>query len=278
MIYTAFCAITGTEGGKGVFPEERITLTRLDYVILHRGDGEKHDYSGQLTACELIYKLSGTTSVHFAGETFAEQTGDIRFLPKTEKRVDYFVEPIENGDSLYFRFDYDGVMPKGALMFRPRAADPYRVLFEKMYSVWIMKEQGYYQKALSLAYAIIALIQKEQSESYLSSGQRMILSRSMDYLRAHAFEADFDYALLAEAGGTSYSYYKRLFGRYYGMPPSKYLTSLRMHRACELLESGLLSVSQTAESVGYTDAAYFCRVFRREMGEPPATWRRRRRA
>ena len=74
-------------------------------------------------------------------------------------------------------------------MFRPRAADSYRVLFEKLYSVWIMGERGYYQKALSLVYAIIALIQQEQSESYLSSGQRMILSRSMDYMRAHALRA-----------------------------------------------------------------------------------------
>ena len=176
-----------------MFPEEKIMVTRLDYVILHRGDGEKHDYSGQLAACELIYKLSGTTRVHFAGETFIEQTGDIRFLPRTEKRADYFVEPIEKGDSLYFRFDYDGEMPEGALMFTPRAADSYRVLFEKLYSVWIMGERGYYQKALSLVYAIIALIQQEQSESYLSSGQRMILSRSMDYMRAHAFEPGFDY-------------------------------------------------------------------------------------
>ena len=197
-----------------MFPEEKIMVTRLDYVILHRGDGEKHDYSGQLAACELIYKLSGTTRVHFAGETFIEQTGDIRFLPRTEKREEYYVEPLEKGDSLYFRFDYDGQMPRGALMFRPRAFDPYRVLFEKLYSVWIMGERGYYQKALSLVYAIIALIQQEQSENYLSSGQRMILSRSMDYLRAHAFEPDFDYAALAAAGGASYSYYKRLFGRY----------------------------------------------------------------
>ena len=163
-------------------------------------------------------------------------------------------------------------------MFRPRAFDPYRVLFEKLYSVWIMKERGYYQRALSLVYAIIALIQQEQSENYLSSGQRMILSRSMDYLRAHAFEPGFDYEALAAAGGASYSYYKRLFGRYYGLPPSKYLANLRLRRACEILESGRMSVEETARSVGYDDAAYFCRVFKREMGEPPAAWSRRRRA
>ena len=123
------------------------------------------------------------------------------------------------------------------------------MLFEKLYSVWIMGERGYYQKALSLVYAIIALIQQEPSENYLSSGQRMILSRSMDYLRAHAFEPDFDYAALAAAGGASYSYYKRLFGRYYGLPPSKYLANLRLRRACEILESGRMSVEETAQAL-----------------------------
>ena len=106
----------------------------------------------------------------------------------------------------------------------------------------------------------------------------MILSRSMDYMRAHAFEPGFDYEALAAAGGASYSYYKRLFGRYYGLPPSKYLANLRLRRACEILESGRMSVEETARSVGYDDAAYFCRVFKREMGEPPAAWSRRRRA
>ena len=106
-----------------MFPEEKIMVTRRDYVILHRGDGEKHDYSGQLAACELIYKLSGITRAHCSGEPFVEQAGDIRFLPRTEKREEYYVEPLEKGDSLYFRFDYDGEMPEGALMFTPRAAD-----------------------------------------------------------------------------------------------------------------------------------------------------------
>ena len=39
-----------------------------------------------------------------------------------------------------------------------------------------------------------------------------------------------------------------------------------------------MSVEETARSVGYDDAAYFCCVFKREMGEPPAAWSRRRRA
>ena len=53
---------------------------------------------------------------------------------------------------------------------------------------------------------------------------------------------------LAAAGGASYSYYKRLFGRYYGLPPSKYLANLRLRRACEILESGRMSVEETARS------------------------------
>ena len=36
-------------------------------------------------------------------------------------------------------------------------------------------------------------------------------------------------------------------------------------------------IFEIAEQVGFRDPAYFCRVFRKETGKPPAEWRRAKR-
>jgi transcriptional regulator GlxA family with amidase domain len=65
------------------------------------------------------------------------------------------------------------------------------------------------------------------------------------------------------------------FARSVGQPPMRYLTSLRMQRATELLRETDIPVSAVADRVGYRSDVAFHRAFRRIVGLPPATWRRR---
>ena len=59
-----------------------------------------------------------------------------------------------------------------------------------------------------------------------------------------------------------------------GLPLHKYLLRLRLRRATELL-TGTLSVSEIARRVGFPNAAYFTRYFRRTIGCTPSEYRRR---
>lgn len=65
------------------------------------------------------------------------------------------------------------------------------------------------------------------------------------------------------------------FSRCVGQPPMRYLTSLRMQRATELLRGTDMTVSGVAARVGYGSEVAFHRAFRRLIGAPPAEWRRR---
>jgi len=60
-----------------------------------------------------------------------------------------------------------------------------------------------------------------------------------------------------------------------GQPPMKYLTNWRMQVAAQKLREGRLTVGQIAFDIGYESEAAFARAFKREMGTPPATWRKR---
>lgn len=57
------------------------------------------------------------------------------------------------------------------------------------------------------------------------------------------------------------------------MTITAYIEAVRMEKAKELLKSGLYSVQDTAEAVGYLDANYFCKAFKRYTGMTPSKFK-----
>jgi AraC-like DNA-binding protein len=63
-----------------------------------------------------------------------------------------------------------------------------------------------------------------------------------------------------------------------GEPPIQYLGRWRMQVAANLLASTHDGIAAIAARVGYASEAAFNRAFKKLVGVPPATWRRRRAA
>ena len=80
-------------------------------------------------------------------------------------------------------------------------------------------------------------------------------------------------AALAARASTSPSHFFVLFKRVTGSPPIDYLIRLRMQRACQLLDAGLLPVKDVAAAVGYEDPFYFSRVFKSMHQVAPSHYR-----
>lgn len=53
----------------------------------------------------------------------------------------------------------------------------------------------------------------------------------------------------------------------------EYLTAYRIERAVELLQQTDIPVREIAVRVGYTDANYFTKVFKRHLGVTPTEYR-----
>ncbi len=79
---------------------------------------------------------------------------------------------------------------------------------------------------------------------------------------------------LAAEVGMSRSAFADRFTRLVGEPPMRYLARQRLHAAAEKLRTGEHSIAQIAYDVGYESEAAFNRAFKREYGDPPATWRK----
>lgn len=78
---------------------------------------------------------------------------------------------------------------------------------------------------------------------------------------------------LAAEIGMSRSAFADRFTRLLGEPPMRYLASQRLRVAADKLREGGLSIARIAFDVGYESEAAFNRAFKREFGEPPASWR-----
>jgi AraC-like DNA-binding protein len=78
---------------------------------------------------------------------------------------------------------------------------------------------------------------------------------------------------LAQAVHLSPSQLRRVFVNGFGKTPIAYLTMLRIERMARLLGSTAFSVARIAESVGWGDADFASRQFRRSLGVPPSAYR-----
>jgi AraC-like DNA-binding protein len=78
---------------------------------------------------------------------------------------------------------------------------------------------------------------------------------------------------LAEAVALSRSAFSARFTQLVGEPPIKYLTRWRMHRATRLLKNDV-KVETIARLLGYESEVAFRQAFKREVGIPPARYRK----
>lgn len=80
--------------------------------------------------------------------------------------------------------------------------------------------------------------------------------------------------VLAHEAALSRSAFHERFVRLVGQPPMHYLAQWRMQVAANLLRQSHAPVASIALEVSYASEAAFTRAFKRQVGEPPATWRR----
>jgi len=81
---------------------------------------------------------------------------------------------------------------------------------------------------------------------------------------------------LAAMANLSRSHYADLFRKQTGYAPMDYFIRMRMHRACQLLDTTELSIKAVATELGYEDPLYFTRAFRAVVEVAPTAYRRMR--
>ncbi|WAC64719.1 helix-turn-helix domain-containing protein [Pseudoxanthomonas sp. SL93] len=101
-----------------------------------------------------------------------------------------------------------------------------------------------------------------------------VISQCQVWIAEH-YDTPAPVAGMLQASGLAERTFTRRFQQATGLSPIEYVHTLRLEEAKQQLESADAPVEAIAQSVGYEDAAYFSRLFKRKVGLSPAQYRRR---
>jgi AraC family transcriptional regulator len=79
---------------------------------------------------------------------------------------------------------------------------------------------------------------------------------------------------LSAVAQRSTAHFSRSFKQAFGEPPHAYVVRRRLERAYHLMITSSASLSEIAQSVGFSDSAHLGRPFRQAFGQSPSRWRR----
>lgn len=108
------------------------------------------------------------------------------------------------------------------------------------------------------------------------SRTHFIVMRARRFIEQHHGRSDLNLDMIAEHVQVSPSYLSSSFKKILGISIVSYITEFRVGKAKQIMESDpLLTVSEVAEAVGYSDAFYFSKVFSRQEGVTPSQFIKR---
>jgi AraC-like DNA-binding protein len=113
----------------------------------------------------------------------------------------------------------------------------------------------------------------EESTGWLAGLRDRAVGRALALMHGQPARGWTVDALSSEVALSRSALYDR-FVRLIGQPPMQYLAQWRMQVAANLLRQSRATVASIALDVGYDSEAAFARAFKRQVGMPPAAWRR----
>ncbi len=103
----------------------------------------------------------------------------------------------------------------------------------------------------------------------------LFMRRVMAFIEEHMGNPDINVGDMAETLATSRSSLNRKLKSTLGVTPLDLLREARIKRACQLLESSELNISEIAYHCGFSDPKYFSRCFKQSMGVSPTEYKNR---
>ena len=98
-----------------------------------------------------------------------------------------------------------------------------------------------------------------------------LLQQIIQYMYDHVYEPVLIVDICNDTG-VSPQYVNRLFAKYLHISPAKYFNKLKIERAKDLMRGTNMRVKQIADAIGFQNAYYFSRLFRKTEGITPTAY------
>ena len=227
---------------------------------------------GPLSHNTLSYKISGVTEYISEGNTIVTSPGKVVYMSAGAQFRTNVVEP---GEYIEVRYLSPNADPPCVELFYGFNAAEMEAAFTGAAASYSDKDDAAYFKSQIFLNRIFLLI-AQSSNTYLSRHNRELLAPAIEYMKEHIRDPDFSVSRLVALSGVSDTYFRRLFSAFFHMTPQRYIINERIYYAKQLLfHEPDIPIQMLSEYVGYNDAFYFSRLFKKVTGESPSSYAKR---
>ena len=165
----------------------------------------------------------------------------------------------------------DGISIESSRVYSMPSHKQFAPIFEEIIEETLSKRPNYEIISISKLLYVLSLIQREASESDGTHGNWHGVARAIQHMNRYCDQSLKleDYAAMCNM---SKYHFLRVFKSVTGAPPLDYRNRIRIDHAKELLKNGNFSVSEIAESLGFSSLAYFSAAFKKATGLAPSEY------
>jgi two-component system response regulator YesN len=134
-----------------------------------------------------------------------------------------------------------------------------------------IKKQKTLQELWFFVKGIFDKVIQYSSENKMTKGKKLVKDAKEFIDKNHS---DFDLSIEKVAGSIyiNSSYLRAQFKKELNITIGDYITMVRMQKAEQLLKSGNIRYSEVSDSIGYKDASYFSKCFKKYFGVTPSEY------
>lgn len=273
-----------------------ITMS-VEYLLLQISEKRRQVQLHYHEYAEILFGISGTARVMIGGVGYelAPNTmvfvhpGDPHDVVSLGERCTYHVikflpQLFLSGEQSYSEYAYVFLLmeqlQRGQAFFDTDELSSSDVgeIFERMGQEWECQRLGY---ELSLRADVTRLFlfvmrrwqekNPDLIEKFFLWGKSELMQNAVSYVKEHY--ADLTEEETANACGVSPSYLSRCFKKSMKISFSEYVTEVRLRESERLLLTGDASVTDIAQTVGFSTSSYFISKFRARYGITPYRYR-----
>jgi AraC-like DNA-binding protein len=146
--------------------------------------------------------------------------------------------------------------------------------YYKLFDILLQEKPGYQQVAAGMTMKLLGYIISFGKQKNFTETRVEKVIRKACFLMRENVTGTVDFKQFAQENNIGYSYFRKKFKLYTGVPPVQYHLDLKTMQAKEMLISSDKLIKEISAELGFQSVYYFSRVFKSKIGMSPNEFRK----
>lgn len=223
----------------------------------------------------LLFLTAGTLVYWIEGEEITLRKGDVLYIPKGAMRSGKALDFHHRNVAHFFHDVDDELIPllqnNRYIKSNMQHSEYFKQRFTMLIQHWMSKLPHYEAVCHSVLFELLALFNREADTGGVHSSKRGLAMEVREYILHHV-RRTIRIEELAELTGKTPNYISTVFKEVTGQTPIGFHHMVRIAEAREMLLNTNLAIGEIADYLGFCDAFYFHRVFKKMTGMSPSAF------